>query len=48
MGEKGQRAYELFLQGYNCAQAVAGAFADEMGLPLEVAARMASGLCKIK
>ena len=43
MGEKGQRAYELFLQGYNCAQAVAGAFADEMGLPLEVAARMASG-----
>ena len=27
-----ERAAELFLQGYNCAQAVAGAFADKTGL----------------
>lgn len=43
VGAKGQRAYELFLQGYNCAQSVVGAFADEMGLPLETAMRVASG-----
>lgn len=43
MGPKARRAYALFLQGYNCAQAVAGAFADEMGLPTETVMRMASG-----
>ncbi|MBE6757420.1 MAG: C_GCAxxG_C_C family protein [Ruminococcaceae bacterium] len=43
MSIKGQKARELFEQGYNCAQAVAGAFADEMGLPLETVVRMVSG-----
>ena len=43
MSPRAQRAYALFLQGYNCAQSVAGAFADEMGLPLETVMRMASG-----
>ncbi len=43
MNTKGQTARELFGQGYNCAQAVAGAFADEMGLPLDTAVRMVSG-----
>lgn len=43
MGEKGALAEALFRQGYNCAQAVAGAFAKEMGVPLETAARMACG-----
>lgn len=37
-------AGQLFLEGYNCAQAVFGAFANEMGLPLADAARLASGL----
>lgn len=29
---KYQKAVELFKEGYNCAQAVAGAFEDEMGI----------------
>ena len=37
------QAAELFLQGYNCAQAVAAAFADVMGLEEKAAARMVSG-----
>ena len=37
-----QRAGELFLQGYNCAQAVAVAFCDVTGLTPEVAAKLAS------
>ena len=45
MSEKAQRAKALFLEGYNCAQAVAGAFAPEMGLSVDAAARLASGLC---
>lgn len=36
-------ARQLFLQGYNCAQAVAAAFAPEMGLTESTALRMASG-----
>lgn len=43
LSPKAQRAYDLFLQGYNCAQSVAGAFADEMGLPPETVMRMACG-----
>lgn len=43
LSPKAQRAYELFLQGYNCAQSVAGAFADEMGLPPETVMHMACG-----
>lgn len=40
---KGDLAREYFLNGYNCAQSVACAFADRTGLPVETAARMASG-----
>lgn len=36
------RARELFLSGYNCAQSVAGAFAEKMGLPLETVLKTAS------
>ena len=43
MSEEAQRAKALFLEGYNCAQAVAGAFAPEMGLSVDAAARLASG-----
>ena len=41
--EKIARARELFLSGYNCAQAVAGAFAPEMGMELSTVVRLASG-----
>lgn len=43
MSAHGDEAYRLFCSGYNCAQSVAGAFADELGLPLETVARMVSG-----
>lgn len=38
----GERAEELFKKGYNCAQAVTAAFAEDMGMDLDTAARMAS------
>lgn len=40
---KGDVAKDLFLQGYNCSQAVAMAYADEMGLAPELVAKIASG-----
>lgn len=43
MSKHGEEASRLFRSGYNCAQAVAGAFADDLGLPVETVARMVSG-----
>lgn len=40
---KGNRAYELFLEGYNCTQAVTVAFAEELGLDEKTAARLSCG-----
>ena len=40
--DHGLKAAELFLSGYNCAQAVAVAFHEELGLTERQAARMAS------
>ena len=40
---KGDRAYELFKQGYNCSQAVFGAFAEELGVDFNTAVKLASG-----
>ena len=40
---RGDRAYELFLQGYNCTQAVVGAFADVIGMDFDMAVRFGSG-----
>ena len=37
-----ERAVDLFVEGYNCAQAVAAAFGDLTGLDEKTAARMAS------
>ena len=37
-----EKAAQLFLQGYNCAQAMMVAYCDETGLTPEFAARMAS------
>ena len=44
MGEKAERARALFLQGYNCCQAVFAAFAPDLGLDFETALRLSSGL----
>lgn len=40
--DHGMKAAELFLQGYNCAQAVAVAFCDVTGLEPAFTAKMAS------
>ena len=40
--DRATRADELFRQGYNCAQAVLGAFSDITGFDLDASARMAS------
>ena len=40
--DHGERAAELFLRGYNCAQAVAVAFCDVTGLEPDFSAKMAS------
>ena len=37
------KARELFLMGYGCAQAVFGAFAEDIGIDLKTALRIASG-----
>ncbi len=42
-GSKGDAAYENFLKGYNCTQAVTVAFAKELGLSEDVAARLSCG-----
>lgn len=43
MGKRADRAREMFLQGYNCCQAVVGAFADLYGFDPETAMKMAEG-----
>ncbi len=43
MSVKGDRAYELFKEGYNCAQAVFGAFCEELGVDFDIAVKLASG-----
>ena len=40
--DHGLKAAELFLSGYNCAQAVAVAFSEELGLTERQAAKMVS------
>ena len=40
---KGDIAYENFLKGYNCTQAVTVAFAEELGLDEQTAARLSCG-----
>ena len=37
-----EKARMLFTDGYNCAQAVVGAFADEIGLPMETLMKLTS------
>ena len=42
MGQYVEKSKELFLQGYNCAQAIAGGFSDAVGLDFETAIQIAS------
>ena len=41
--DKAERAAQYFLEGYNCAQAVALAFQEEIGLSKEALASLSSG-----
>lgn len=41
---KAEKAKTLFLEGYNCAQATFGAFAEDYGLDLNVAMTLSAGL----
>lgn len=43
MEDRSAQARALFLQGYNCAQSVLGAFAEDLGLDQQTAMRLASG-----
>lgn len=40
--DHGQKAEALFKDGYNCAQAVLGAYCEELGLPLDTAMKLSS------
>lgn len=40
MGKRQEKAVELFHEGYNCSQAVFGAFADLYGMEVEQALRL--------
>ena len=40
---KGEKAKSLFMDGYNCAQAVLGAFCDDLGLDFDMAMKLSSG-----
>lgn len=42
MKSRSETAKNLFLEGYNCAQAVVGAFAGDIGVDLDTAMRLAS------
>lgn len=42
MGQRAEKAKELFLQGYNCSQAVLGAFCEDIGLEFETAIKLSS------
>lgn len=43
MDKAGDRAKELFLQGYNCSQAVLGAFCIDAQISLDIALRLSCG-----
>ncbi len=42
MGQYIEKSKELFLQGYNCAQAIAGGFSEAVGLDFETAIKLSS------
>jgi C_GCAxxG_C_C family probable redox protein len=42
LGSKSERAVELFKEGYNCSQAVLGAYCEEVGLDIKTALMLTS------
>lgn len=44
MSQRVEKARELFLQGYNCSQAVFTAYADLFGIEKETALKLSAGL----
>jgi C_GCAxxG_C_C family probable redox protein len=44
MSKKSEKAAELFKSGYNCSQAVVGAFAEDFGIDLDTAMRISEGM----
>lgn len=42
MSERVERAKELFFEGYNCSQAVVGAFCEDLGVSFELGMRLSS------
>lgn len=44
MGERADKARELFFQGYNCSQSVVGAFADLFDIDAKIAMQFADGM----
>ena len=44
MSERTKKARELFVSGYNCSQAVVGAYSDLFGMEPEAAMKFAEGL----
>lgn len=40
--KKSEKAVQLFKNGYNCSQAVLGAFAEELGMDFETAVKISS------
>lgn len=42
MSEKSEKAKELFKRGFNCSQAVVGAFADDLGMDEETLLKLSS------
>lgn len=43
MAERVEKAVELFNQGYNCSQAVFGAYADLFGIDFDTAMKLSAG-----
>ncbi len=43
MGNKADRAKALFLEGFNCAQAVFGAFCEDFGIDFQLGVKLSSG-----
>lgn len=44
MGERADKAKNLFYEGYNCCQAVVGAFAEDFGMDMRTAMKFAEGM----
>ena len=43
MTTKADKAKELFLEGYNCSQAVFGAFCEDFGIDFDLGVKLSSG-----